>query len=160
MTPKQERFVQEYLIDLNAAAAYRRAGYTSGNPNINGHRLLTNAHIQAEISAAKVARSVRTEITQDWVLQKLKENTERAMQSIAVLDRDGNETGEYRYEGAVANGALGLIGKHLGMFAERIAGHDGGALKLGATVLILPDNGRGDRDAPAALPDEAPIEPG
>lgn len=160
MTPKQERFVQEYLIDLNATQAAIRAGYSERTAKVIGCENLSKPDIQAAIIAAKAERSVRTEITQDWVLQKLKENTERAMQVIEVVDREGNATGEYRYEGAVANGALGLIGKHLGMFAERLAGHDGGALKLGATVLILPDNGRGDRDTATALPDEAAIEPG
>ena len=119
LTPKQQRFVEEYLIDLNASAAYRRAGYSSGTPDVCGPRLLGNVGVQAAIEAGSKARSVRTEITQDWVIKKLKENVERAMQAQPVLDRDGNEIGEFRYEGAVANGALKLLGEHLKMFTTK-----------------------------------------
>ncbi|WP_066807156.1 terminase small subunit [Sphingomonas asaccharolytica] len=73
MTPKQQRFVQEYLIDLNATRAYRAAGY-SGNDNVcgvEGHKLLNNPKVAAAIGAAQQRRSERTEITADRVLQEL-----------------------------------------------------------------------------------------
>lgn len=69
LSPKQQRFVEEYLKDLNASAAYRRAGYAGGNPNVNGPRMLANAGIQSAIETAIKARSERTEITQDNVLR-------------------------------------------------------------------------------------------
>ena len=47
------------------------------------------------------------------------ENAERALQHVAVLDRDGKPTGEYRYDGNVANRALELLGKPQGMFIDR-----------------------------------------
>jgi phage terminase small subunit len=49
----------------------------------------------------------------------LVENVERAMQAAPVLDAKGNPTGEYRYNGGVANRALELIGKENGMFVDR-----------------------------------------
>ena len=55
----------------------------------------------------------------DWVLPMLKENAERAMQVRPVLDIRGQATGEYSWDGNVANRALELIGKHLGMFVEK-----------------------------------------
>ena len=58
-------------------------------------------------------------LTQEWVLTRLMENTERALQHIPVLDRDGKPTGEYRYDGNVANRALELLGKQQGMFIDR-----------------------------------------
>jgi hypothetical protein len=42
------------------------------------------------------------------------------MQAEAVTDREGNETGEYQYAGAVANRALELLGKHLGLFPDKL----------------------------------------
>jgi hypothetical protein len=42
-------------------------------------------------------------------------------QNVPVLDRDGRPTGEYRYEGQVANKALELLGKEIGMFVDRTA---------------------------------------
>jgi phage terminase small subunit len=47
------------------------------------------------------------------------ENAERALQHIPVLDRHGKPTGEYRYDGSVANRALELLGKQQGMFIDR-----------------------------------------
>ena len=73
MNPKQRRFVEQYLIDLNATAAYRRAGYTAkGNAaEVNAARLLRNAKVQAAITEAQAERSKRTRIDADWVLSRL-----------------------------------------------------------------------------------------
>jgi len=73
VTPKQQRFVEEYLIDLNATAAYRRAGYAAkGNAaEVNAARLLRNAQVQAAIVEAKAARSEETGINAAWVLKRL-----------------------------------------------------------------------------------------
>ena len=53
------------------------------------------------------------------MLNRLIENVERAMQAQPVLDAKGVPTGEYRYEGSVANRALELLGKEQGMFVDR-----------------------------------------
>ena len=47
------------------------------------------------------------------------ENAERALQHVAVLDKERKPTGEYRYDGSVANRALELLGKQQGMFIDR-----------------------------------------
>lgn len=68
---KQARFVEEYLIDLNASAAYRRAGYRArGNSaEASAAKLLRHPKVSVAIAAAQEARSERTEITADMVLQ-------------------------------------------------------------------------------------------
>lgn len=71
MTPKQERFVQEYLIDLNATQAAIRAGYSQRTARQIGDENLSKPDISAAIQQAKAARSERTEITADRVLQEL-----------------------------------------------------------------------------------------
>ena len=58
----------------------------------------------------------RVSLTKEWILARLVENAERAMQAVPVLDREGNETGEYTYQGNVANRSLVLLGKEIGMF--------------------------------------------
>ena len=58
-------------------------------------------------------------LTQEWVLTRLMENAERALQHVAVLDKERKPTGEYRYDGSVANRALELLGKQQGMFIDR-----------------------------------------
>ena len=71
LTPKQARFVEEYLVDLNATQAATRAGYSKRSAGIQGHENLKKPHIAAAISEAQQARSKRTEITQDvgWAVQ-------------------------------------------------------------------------------------------
>lgn len=71
LTPKQERFVAEYLIDLNATQAATRAGYSAKTANEQGARLLANVSVRSAIEEAKAKRAERTEITQDRVLLEL-----------------------------------------------------------------------------------------
>jgi hypothetical protein len=54
-----------------------------------------------------------------WVLSMLTENAKRSMQVEPVRDREGNPIGQYTYQGAVANKALELLGKELGMFQPK-----------------------------------------
>jgi phage terminase small subunit len=115
------------LCDLNATQAAIRAGYAPGSADVTGARLLGNARIAAAVQEARAALSERTQITQDWVLTTLVENVERAMQAEPVRDREGEPTGEYTYQGSVANKALELIGKHLGMFKDEVK-HSGSVL--------------------------------
>jgi phage terminase small subunit len=119
LTPKQEQFVAEYLVDLNAKQAAIRAGYSPKTAEAQASRLLRNVKVADELTRRRAAISDKLEITQEWVIKKLVDNVERAMQAEPVRDHEGNETGQYNYAGSVANGALTLLGKHLGMFIER-----------------------------------------
>lgn len=71
MNAKQQRFVDEYLIDLNATQAAIRAGYSEKTAGSVGHENLQKPEIATAIHNAMAARSVRTEITQDMVMQEL-----------------------------------------------------------------------------------------
>ena len=71
LTPKQERFVAEYLIDLNATQAAIRTGYSAKTAASQGARLLKQGGVARAVHTAQQARAVRTEITQDRVLQEL-----------------------------------------------------------------------------------------
>ena len=120
LTQKQRRFCSEYPIDLNGTQAAIRAGYSSNGAEVTGHRLLRNPKVAARIAKTLNERIERTEITADWVITKLVENVERAMQARPVVDSQGNQTGQYRYDGNVANQALRHLGQHLGMFKDRV----------------------------------------
>lgn len=74
LNPKQVRFIQEYLVDLNATRAATRAGYA--HPGPQGARLLKNVKVQAEIVKSQADRSKRTAIDSDWVLKRLAEEAE------------------------------------------------------------------------------------
>ncbi|VTT96552.1 terminase small subunit : Terminase small subunit OS=Gemmatimonadetes bacterium KBS708 GN=J421_4674 PE=4 SV=1: Terminase_2 [Gemmataceae bacterium] len=68
LTPKQQRFAEEYLADLNATQAAVRAGYSAKTARQIGDRLLTNVDIAAEIARLQQARGERTRVTADQVL--------------------------------------------------------------------------------------------
>ena len=104
MTPRQQRFVDEYLVDLNASQAAIRAGYSVRTAEQQGPRLLGNVEIATAVRSAQQARSERLQITQDDVLRGLRRE--------ATLTGDGSSH-------AARVSAWGLIGKHLGMFVER-----------------------------------------
>jgi phage terminase small subunit len=70
LTEKQKRFVEEYLIDLNATQAAIRAGYSVKNADKIGSELLGKTRVSEAIQKAKDERSKRTEITADKVLQE------------------------------------------------------------------------------------------
>ncbi len=61
-------------------------------------------------------------LDQSWIISRLVENVERAMGDPA-LDADGKSSGRSSYQGAVANRALELLGKHYGLFTERVDVH-------------------------------------
>jgi len=72
LTPKQQRFVEEYLIDLNATQAAIRAGYSKKTAEVTGSRLLRNAKVKEAIKQAAKERSERTGVTQDMVIDQLR----------------------------------------------------------------------------------------
>jgi phage terminase small subunit len=174
LSQRQRKFVAEYLKDLDPAAAYRRAGYkvtTDKSARNAASRLLADVGVSEAVAAEMKARAARTEITQDYVLTRLRENVERAMQAVPVTDREGNATGVYEYEGAVANGALKLLGQHLGLFKERIehSGKDGAPLITTVEVVLSaqgpgdtpghPDAPRDDGGGEGGQPPEGPAAP-
>ena len=103
LSPRQRRFVEEYLVDLNASQAAVRAGYGVSGARQQGHRLLTNVDIQAEISVRQRERGRRVGVDVDWVLKRLVMLVERCMQHEPVTDAAGVGIGEYRFNAAGAN---------------------------------------------------------
>jgi phage terminase small subunit len=102
LTDKQERFCQEYVVDLNSAAAARRAGYSEKTANRLGSRLLSNVDIQRRISELQDGRVKRCEITADEVVKKLRAISEMWPQNPSAACR-----------------ALELLGKHIGLWDSR-----------------------------------------
>lgn len=116
MNPRQIIFVEEYLIDLNATQAAIRAGYAERSATVTASKLLTKANIQAAIQIAQLARSERTQITVDKVLEDIELIKLNAMQQ----EDDGKMI---NHAGALK--ACELQGKHLKMFVDKVE-HSGG----------------------------------
>jgi phage terminase small subunit len=129
LTAKQQRFVAEYAVDLNATQAAIRAGYSPHTAKQQGSRLLTDVDVAAALvniqqqAVAKVAELVEERVIDTaWVLARSVEIVERCMQAVPVRDREGNETGEWEFDASGANKALDRIAKHTGGFTEK---HEG-----------------------------------
>lgn len=118
LTPKQSRFVEEYLVDGNATQAAVRAGYSQKTAREIGCENLTKPHIHGALRDARRVVSEKTRLTVEWVETRLMLVAERCLQHEPVVDRNGNPTGEYRFDAAGANRALELLGKRLKMFDE------------------------------------------
>ena len=128
LTPKQHRFVGEYLLDLNAKQAAIRAGYSAKTAEWIGPQLLGKTHVSAEIQRAIADRSKRTEITQDYVLKTIYETVERCRQAEPVTDKNGeqivveSQTGDmlpaFVFDAKNVLKGCELLGKHLGVFEK------------------------------------------
>ena len=141
LTPKRSRFVEEYLIDLNGASAYVRAGYKAKNDNVaavEASRLLRNPNIQKAVALAKKRRTEAVEINADWVLHQAVELYKRCMQEIRPslnpkthkqrYDDDGNAL--FTFNATASIRALEIIGKHVDVaaFKDRIEITNGNSL--------------------------------
>jgi len=153
LPPMQERFVHEYLIDLNATQAAIRAGYAARNADKIGPELLGKTRVAEAIAAAKTARKERVQVDQDYVVTNLVEVVERAMQRAPVCDMrgeqitDANGRGVWKHDGKVAVSALGLLGRHVGMFEEKVKVETAARVAL-KWVVKRADDGPGSSPPP------------
>ena len=106
LTKKQERFAEEYPVDLNAKQAAIRAGYSERTAEQIGYQLLQKTSVQERIKKVMEQRSKRTEITQDRVLDEIGK--------VAFHEAADYAESELKYSSKLK--ALELLGKHLGMF--------------------------------------------
>jgi hypothetical protein len=118
LTPRQTRFVQEYLVDLNATSAAERAGYSDRSI---GRHLITLPHVVVEVQKALTARAQRTEVTADWVVQRLALEAAR--------------TGEGSQHSARVK-ALELLSRHLGVLPADQHWHTHAAPASPQTVAV------------------------
>jgi phage terminase small subunit len=118
LNPKQQLFVTEYLKDLNATQAAIRAGYSKKTAGSQAHDLLKIPEIEAAVNDEIDKRVQRTQINGDYVLIGIKNLIERCIQAEPVLDKDGEPTGEYKFEAYAALKGYELLGKHLKLFTD------------------------------------------
>ena len=126
LTPKQQRFVDEYLIDLNATQAAIRAGYSEKTAQEQSSRLLSNVIVSDAIRQAQQERQKRTLVTQDDVIRGL----------LTEAEWQGEGSSHSARVSAWAH-----LGKHLNMFTDKIehTGPNGGPIDLSLKVVFEND---------------------
>ena len=131
LTAKQERFVEEYLIDLNATQAAIRSGYSKKTARDIGYENLTKPDIRAAIVEKRKAISRRLGLTIDDVIHGLWSLYEMCCQPVIELDKQGNPI-MLPAKATDAKQALELVGKHLGAFPSRfeVTGQGGGPIQV------------------------------
>lgn len=159
MTKKQEIFVQEYLIDLNATQAAIRAGYSVLTAKEIGSENLTKPNIQTAIAKKMAVRSKRTGINQDRIVLELAKiafvkladvvNTKTGeikesateedlscIESIKIkkLKNDTGSSEEREVKLASKIKALEMLGKHIGMWNDKME------VSVNIPIVISGDN--------------------
>lgn len=142
---RQDLFVEEYLVDLNATQAAIRAGYSPNTANEQGSRLLANVKVKSKIDRAMAERSKRTGINQDRVIEELAKlalvnvadvidvNTATVLENAKPEDlaciqsvkvkkttKGKNVIEEREIRFYDKKGSLELLGKHLGLFKDKL----------------------------------------
>jgi phage terminase small subunit len=101
LTPRQQRFVEEYLCDLNGKQAAIRAGYSPKTAEVQAAQTLRIPKVQAALSAALARRSQRTAITQDTVLRELAVLAQSDIRDYVIDDQGNVQLREGAPEGAM-----------------------------------------------------------
>lgn len=128
---RQNRFCEEYLIDLNATQAAIRAGYSEHTAYAIGAENLRKPKIRSRIASLMEKRSEKTLVHADFVINNLVEVSQRCLQKVPVMEFDPiekkmvqrkDEEGRdvWMFDSSGANKALELLGKHLKMFTDKI----------------------------------------
>lgn len=144
LSDQRQRFVEEYLIDLNGTQAAIRAGYSPKTAQEQSSRLLSNVMVQEAISKAMAARSRRTGVNQDRVVLELAklafvkmtdvvdsngriredatDDDLSCIESIKYKESDNEFGGSVEREVKIGSKlkALELLGKHLGMWNDKL----------------------------------------
>jgi phage terminase small subunit len=146
LTSRQSRFVEEYLVDLNGKQAAIRCGYSKVTAEAQASRLLRNVQVRVALEDALKARSKRTEVTADRVLNelakiafsnmkdywpqpgervdlsRLDEDRTAAIKEITIeekVDRAGVLHRHIHLRLHDKIGALNSLARHLGLFTDR-----------------------------------------
>lgn len=164
LTQKQAAFVREYLIDLNAAAAARRAGFADSVANSRAPEWVGKVrddcpakyqHVWDAVHAALAKRAEKAEINAKWVLERAVELVDRTMQKVEpVLTMSGKQALDpetkrplFKFDGKVATSALKLVGEHIDIQAFKKQVEVSGQLDI-AEIMWRHRRGKGKLNEP------------
>jgi len=124
LTPKQAMFVMHYIEDFNATKAAKSAGYSENSAKEIGCENLTKPNIKAAIEEELSYRANATRLSTQYIVNNLMNNVARCSQAEPVMVRNSDgemvESGEYKFDSSGMNKALDLLGKHLGIYIDKV----------------------------------------
>ena len=148
LTTKQKVFVEEYIVDFNAAAAARRSGYSAKTAYRIGVELLQKTHIEKKIEEELKKRKWRTEITAEEIIRDLVELKNVCLQRVYVTDGEGNRVLDVDgnpistcVNAKEGSKALELLGKHKALFSDTKVDVSGGL-----TIKVAYEDSAEDKD--------------
>ncbi|MCP4753401.1 MAG: hypothetical protein GY866_21130, partial [Proteobacteria bacterium] len=110
-------FSEEFVKHFNQTEAYQSVyGCDRLRAAHGGSDLMKNPDVLQYISYLITSRRERTRVTADYVLNLLVTNAERCLQAVPVLDREGNEVGDWMWNAPALNKSAELLGKYMGMW--------------------------------------------
>lgn len=119
LNERQKLFISEYIIDRNATQSAIRAGYSEKTAYAIGNNLLKKIEIKNAIDEKLDKMAKKLDLTAEKILMDIEEVKRRCLQGEEILDREGNSTGEWRFDASNALKACELQGRHLKMFTDR-----------------------------------------
>ena len=143
LKPRLRRFAEAIVAGKKACQAALIVKPDSRAPNKLGWKLRNIPQVAAAIEELEAATIEDAGITSLQILLSVKSVADRCMQAEPVLDREGNPTGEYRFDAAGANRSLELLGKYRKLWTEKLeaTGKDGEPLVK--TVVEFVGDGSG-----------------
>lgn len=123
LTDKEKRFAEEYPKSLDARKAAEIAGFSKKSANVIGCQLKQKPEVAEEIQKQFDARSERTKIDQDYVINTIVETIERCKQGVPVeewdpIAKEMVKTGEWKFEPQAVLKGADLLGKHLKLWDQ------------------------------------------
>lgn len=126
LTPKQELFIQYYMISLNATEAALKAGYSKNRAKEIGYQLLHKPTLSAIINDRLQNRATDNGVTADMVLKDLIDLKDKCLGrkpvTVTYYDMDGNRNDSEKlvFDSSGAKASLELLGKHLKLFTDKV----------------------------------------
>lgn len=156
---RQEAFADLVASGMQPAEAVTAAGYRTEKPKVRAQQLLARADLLARVEELRTETPAKVldgnegredldpqdtdnaleellrsgngrAVDREWIIECLVENIERSLGLKPLRDRSGRNVGSYSHQGSVANKALELLGRQLGLFGEKRDGKGGGVDEL------------------------------